>query len=127
MGEKEQKYCFKSRRNSFSISERFPHILIKMGKKKNKEKKTFELEKDLKKDVVTDPSILKQELEVLIKNLNKQKNLQESFVLKDEDVTEVDDGDSSGDENVEGDKRLKEDKKNQSKSQKEESENKSIE
>merc|ERR1712083_603964 len=87
--------------NSFSISKRFPHILIKMGKKKNKEKKNSEVEKDLKKDVATDPSILKQELEVLIKNLNKQKNLQESFILRDEDVTEVDDGaESSGDENV---------------------------
>ena len=72
-----------------------------MGKKKNKEKKNSEVEKDLKKDVATDPSILKQELEVLIKNLNKQKNLQESFILRDEDVTEVDDGaESSGDENV---------------------------
>ena len=77
-----------------------------MGKKKNKEKKNSEVEKDLKKDVATDPSILKQELEVLIKNLNKQKNLQESFILRDEDVTEVDDGEeSSGDENVTDEKK----------------------
>merc|ERR1712212_1185091 len=86
----------------FLIFPSFLHIFNKMGKKKNKEKNNSVVEKDLKKDVATDPSILKQELEVLIKNLNKQKNLQESFILRDEDVTEVDDGESSGDENVEG-------------------------
>merc|ERR1712038_149017 len=84
----------------FFIFPSFLHIFNKMGKKKNKEKKNSEVEKDLKKDVATDPSILKQELEVLIKNLNKQKNLQESFILRDEDVTEVDDGESSDDEIV---------------------------
>ena len=84
----------------------FYTFFVKMGKKKNKEKKNSEVEKDLKKDVATDPSILKQELEVLIKNLNKQKNLQESFILRDEDVTEVDDGaESSGDENVTDEKK----------------------
>ena len=71
-----------------------------MGKKKSKKTKTDDIEKDLKKDVVADPAILRQELEVLIKNLNKEKNLQEGFVLKDEDVTEVDDGESTDDENA---------------------------
>ena len=62
-----------------------------MGKKKNPGR----MVKDLKKDVVGDPDILKQELEVLIKNLNKEKNLQQAFVLRDEDVSDFDDGGES--------------------------------
>jgi hypothetical protein len=62
-----------------------------MGKKKNPGR----MVKDLKKDVVGDPDILKQELEVLIKNLNKEKNLQQGFVLRDEDVSDFDDGGES--------------------------------
>merc|ERR1712008_379828 len=54
----------------------------------------------LKKDVVGDPMILKQELEVLIKNLNKEKNLQQSFVLRDEDVSDFDDGGESPAEEI---------------------------
>jgi len=76
-----------------------------MGKFKkflnNKEKKTSDIEKD-----VTDPTILKQELEVLIKNLNKEKNLQASFILRDEDVSEVDDGGTSGEEDAMDEKKL---------------------
>lgn len=67
-----------------------------MGKKKAKKQAVENL--DIKKDVVQDPNILKQELEVLIKNLNKERNLSEAFVLRDDEVSEVDDGDLSGDD-----------------------------
>ena len=67
-----------------------------MGKKKNPGR----MVKDLKKDVVGDPMILKQELEVLIKNLNKEKNLQQAFVLRDEDVSDFDDGGESPAEEI---------------------------
>merc|ERR1712021_124018 len=71
-------------------------LSLKMGKKKNPGR----MVKDLKKDVVGDPMILKQELEVLIKNLNKEKNLQQSFVLRDEDVSDFDDGGESPAEEI---------------------------
>ena len=67
-----------------------------MGKKKSKKSKTGD--EALKKDVVTDPNILKQELEVLIKNLNREQNLQEKFIVKDDEVSDVDDGELSGDD-----------------------------
>lgn len=67
-----------------------------MGKKKAKSQNSDDL--DIKKDVVSDPKILAQELEVLIKNLNKEQNLQDSFVVKDDQVSDVDEGDLSNDE-----------------------------
>merc|ERR1712004_485693 len=76
--------------------------LEKMGKKKNK--KSNDTKEDLKKDVVTDPNLLKQELEVLIKNLNRERNLQEGFILKDDEVSDVDDAELSDD----GDDEVKE-------------------
>ena len=69
-----------------------------MGKKKSKKSKTGD--EALKKDVVTDPNILKQELEVLIKNLNREQNLQEKFIVKDDEVSDVDDGELSGDDEI---------------------------
>ena len=95
-----------------------------MGKKKNPGR----MVKDLKKDVVGDPMILKQELEVLIKNLNKEKNLQQSFVLRDEDVSDFDDGGESPAEeiDIEEEKYLENvaDKKEKKKKKDKEKENK---
>merc|ERR1712227_1087298 len=81
--------------------EKFLHFK-KMGKKKNK--KSNVTNEDLKKDVVTDPNVLKQELEVLIKNLNRERNLQDGFILKDDEVSDVDDAELSDD----GDDEVKE-------------------
>ena len=96
-----------------------------MGKKKNPGR----MVKDLKKDVVGDPDILKQELEVLIKNLNKEKNLQQAFVLRDEDVSDFDDGGESPAEeiDIEEEKYLENvaDKKEKKKKKDNEKENKS--
>ena len=86
-----------------------------MGKKKSKKSETAD--EALKKDVVTDPNILKQELEVLIKNLNREKNLQESFVIKDDEVSDFDDGELSGDD---GDDEVKESDKKEKQDVKEE-------
>ena len=47
-----------------------------MGKK-NKKK----VVQDDRKDVITNPDVLKQELEVLINNLNKEQNLQKSLTI----------------------------------------------
>ena len=87
-----------------------------MGKKKNK--KSNDTKEDLKKDVVTDPNVLKQELEVLIKNLNRERNLQEGFILKDDEVSDVDDAELSDD----GDDEVKEEE--QEKPEKEEKKSK---
>ena len=87
-----------------------------MGKKKNK--KSNDTKEDLKKDVVTDPNLLKQELEVLIKNLNRERNLQDGFILKDDEVSDVDDAELSDD----GDDEVKEEE--QEKPEKEEKKSK---
>ena len=78
-----------------------------MGKKKNK--KSNVTNEDLKKDVVTDPNVLKQELEVLIKNLNRERNLQDGFILKDDEVSDVDDAELSddGDDEVKEEEEIK--------------------
>ena len=94
-----------------------------MGKKKNPGR----MVKDLKKDVVGDPMILKQELEVLIKNLNKEKNLQQGFVLRDEDVSDFDDDGESPAEESDGEEKYLEnvaDKKKAKKKKDNEKENK---
>ena len=89
-----------------------------MGKKKNK--KSNDTKEDLKKDVVTDPNLLKQELEVLIKNLNRERNLQDGFILKDDEVSDVDDAELSddGDDEVKEEEQ-KEPEKEEKKSKKE--------
>ena len=74
-----------------------------MGKKKNatkKEPSKKDTQEEIKKDLAADPQMLKQELEVLIKNLNKEHNLKENFLLKDEDVSEVDDDPLSDTEEI---------------------------
>merc|ERR1712150_366744 len=57
--------------------------------KKNQQPKNVNEEKDLqiKKNIQANPQLLKQELEVLVKNLNKEAKLQDYFVKKDEDVS----------------------------------------
>ena len=89
-----------------------------MGKKKNK--KSNDTKEDLKKDVVTDPNLLKQELEVLIKNLNRERNFQDGFILKDDEVSDVDDAELSddGDDEVKEEEQ-KEPEKEEKKSKKE--------
>ena len=57
--------------------------------KKNQQQENVNEEKDLqiKKNIQANPQLLKQELEVLVKNLNKEAKLQDYFVKKDEDVS----------------------------------------
>ena len=85
--------------NDTSVPKKNPKKIKK--KKPNKPKKSDEIqEKDLqiKKKIQADPQLLKQELEVFIKNLNKEGNIQEAFVLKDDEVSDVDNEPLSGDE-----------------------------
>ena len=57
--------------------------------KKNQQQENLNEEKDLqiKKNIQANPQLLKQELEVFVKNLNKEAKLQDYFVKKDEDVS----------------------------------------
>ena len=57
--------------------------------KKNQQQENVNEEKDLqiKKNIQANPQLLKQELEVFVKNLNKEAKLQDYFVKKDDDVS----------------------------------------
>ena len=61
----------------------------KFKKDKKKQPKNVNEEKDfqIKKNIQANPQLLKQELEVFVKNLNKEAKLQDYFVKKDEDVS----------------------------------------
>merc|ERR1712079_463146 len=71
--------------------------------KKNKQQKNVNEEKDLqiKKNIQANPQLLKQELEVFVKNLNKGAKLQDYFVKKDDDVSDIDDDPLTDDEQEE--------------------------
>ena len=66
---------------------------IKKESEKNVAKTKGGKNKKEKKAVVDDPAALKQELEVFIKNLNKEGNLQDLMIIRDDQVPEFDDND----------------------------------
>merc|ERR1712038_644750 len=71
--------------------------------KKNQQQENVNEEKDLqiKKNIQANPQLLKQELEVFVKNLNKEAKLQDYFVKKDDDVSDIDDDPLTDDEQEE--------------------------
>merc|ERR1711936_486865 len=75
----------------------------KFKKDKKKQPKNVNEEKDfqIKKNIQANPQLLKQELEVFVKNLNKEAKLQDYFVKKDEDVSDVDNDPLTDDEQEE--------------------------
>merc|ERR1712141_400419 len=75
----------------------------KFKKDKKKQPKNVNEEKDfqIKKNIQANPQLLKQELEVFVKNLNKEAKLQDYFVKKDEDVSDIDDDPLTDDEQEE--------------------------
>merc|ERR1712062_53182 len=71
--------------------------------KKNQLQENVNEQKDLqiKKNIQANPQLLKQELEVFVKNLNKEAKLQDYFVKKDDDVSAIDDAPLTDDEQEE--------------------------
>merc|ERR1712110_501001 len=97
----EKDFQIKSPKDSPTTENNSKKKKFKKDKRINNENVNEEKDLQIKKNIQANPQLLKQELEVFVKNLNKEAKLQDYFVKKDDDVSDIDDDPLTDDEQEE--------------------------